>query len=102
MENDTGSIGRRHVFFLNGKTCLLVEQDDMSSCSTRSHVFLFNRRRCPLVQKDTCLLVQRRGPERNPLGGVQGKMLWEACISSADLPMLPMAFVHAENLEMRR
>ena len=34
------------------KTCLLVLQEDMSSCRTRSHVLLFNRRTCLLVWPD--------------------------------------------------
>jgi len=29
---------RRYVFLLNRKTCLRVQQEDMSSCSTRTHV----------------------------------------------------------------
>ena len=40
---------RRHVFLFNKKTCLLVQQDNMSSCSTRGHVFLFNKKTCLLV-----------------------------------------------------
>jgi len=42
---------RRRVFLCNKKTCLLVEQEGMSSCATRRHVFL--------CHKETCLLVAR-------------------------------------------
>ena len=33
------------------KTCLLVEQEDMSSCRTRRRVFLFNKKTCILVKQ---------------------------------------------------
>ena len=88
---------RRHVFLFNKKICLLVQQEDMSSCSTRRQVFLFNKKTCPLAQQEDMLSFStRRDPQRNPLRGVQGEMPWEACISSADLPMLPMGFVRCQ------
>ena len=33
---------RGQVSLFRTKTCLLVRQEDMSSCSTRRHTFLFN------------------------------------------------------------
>ena len=51
---------RRHAFLLNEKTCLLVEQEGMSSCGARRHVLLFSRRRHVfLFHKEACLLVQQ-------------------------------------------
>ena len=45
---------RRHVLLLNKNTCLLVEQEDMSTCSARGHVFSFNKKTClPVQQEDT-------------------------------------------------
>ena len=60
----------RHVFLFNKKACPLVQQEDMSSCSTRRHVFLLNRKTWLLFQLEdmsssfllnrmTCLLVQQ-------------------------------------------
>jgi len=58
----------RHVLHLDKKTCLLVQQEGMSSSSTRRHVFLLNKKtRCLVEQEDmsflldknTCLLVEQ-------------------------------------------
>ena len=43
---------RRHVFLLNKKICLLVEQEDTSSCRTRRHVFLLNKNTRLLVEQE--------------------------------------------------
>ena len=43
---------RRHAFLFNKRTCLLVEEEDMSSCSTIRHVFLFNKRKCLCVEQE--------------------------------------------------
>ena len=50
QENMFSGSTRRHVFLFNKKTCFLVQQEDMSSCSTRTHVFLFSKKTCLLVQ----------------------------------------------------
>ena len=49
---------RKHVFLLKKRTCLLVEQENMSSCWTRRHVFLLNKKHVFLLNKKTCLLVK--------------------------------------------
>ena len=49
---------RTHVSLLKKRTCLLVEQEHMSSCWTRRHVFLFNQKHVFLLNKKTCLLVK--------------------------------------------
>ena len=46
--------------FLVKKACLLVEQEDMSSCWTRRHVFLFNRKTWPLAQQEDMSTCWRR------------------------------------------
>jgi len=58
-------LSKRHVLH----TCLLVQQQDMSSCSTRRRAFLLSKKTCPLVQQEdmpslllnrkTCLLVKQ-------------------------------------------
>ena len=40
------------AFLFNKKTCLLVEQEDMSSCWTRRHVYLPNKKTCLLVGQE--------------------------------------------------
>ena len=47
--------GRALQSTLNKKTCLLVDQEDTFSCSTRRRAFLLNKKTCLLK---TCLLVQ--------------------------------------------
>ena len=49
---------RRHVLLLSKKTCLLVEQEGMSSFGRRRHAFWFNKKTCVLVDKKTCPLVK--------------------------------------------
>ena len=52
---------RRHVSLLSRKTCLLVEQEDMSPCSTRRNVFLFNTKKClPVPQEGMSPCWRRR------------------------------------------
>ena len=46
QDNMSSCWARTHVFLLSKSTCLLVEQQDMSSCSTRRHVLLLNRKTC--------------------------------------------------------
>ena len=44
---------RRHFFLLNKKTCLLVEPEDISSCRTGRHVYLLNKKTClPVPRED--------------------------------------------------
>jgi len=48
---------RRHVnkktcFLPNKKTCLPAEQEDMSSCSTRRHVFMLDKKTYLLVEQN--------------------------------------------------
>ena len=58
---------RRHVFLFDKKTRLAIQQEDLSSCSTKRHVFLFERKHVflldrkarPLVHKKTCLLAEQ-------------------------------------------
>ena len=40
------------VLSLNKKTCLLVQQEGISSCGARRRVFLFNTKTCLLVEED--------------------------------------------------
>ena len=40
------------VFLLDKNPCLLVQQETMSSCSTRGPIFLFNNKTCLPVQKE--------------------------------------------------
>ena len=49
---------RKHAFLLKKRTCLLVEQEHMSSCLTGRHVFLLNKKHLFLLNKKTCLLVK--------------------------------------------
>ena len=44
---------------LNMKTCLLVQQVDISSRRARRHVLLPNNKTCLLVKQETCLLVKQ-------------------------------------------
>ena len=41
-----------HVFLLNKKKCLLVQEVDRSSCRTRRHFVLFNKKARLLVQQE--------------------------------------------------
>ena len=51
-----------HVILLNNKTCLLVEQEDMPSCSTGRRVFLFDRKTCLLVRQEDLYACSTRRP----------------------------------------
>ena len=41
-----------YVFLLATYTCLLVDQEDVSSCGTKNVVFLLNKNTCLLVEQD--------------------------------------------------
>jgi len=43
---------RRYVLLLNKKICLPVQQEGMPSCSTRRHVFFLNKKMSLLVQHE--------------------------------------------------
>ena len=48
-----------HDILLDKKMCLVVEQEDISSCSARRHVFLFSKIHVFLFNTKTCLRVQQ-------------------------------------------
>ena len=45
----------KHIFLLRERTCLVVAQEDMSSCGTRTSVFLFNEKTCRARPSGVCL-----------------------------------------------
>ena len=51
---------------MGNKTCLAVEKEDMSSCSTRRNVFL-------LLKKKTCLLSIQKASRRHPGGTLEAR-----------------------------
>ena len=57
-------------FLLNKRTCLLVQQEDMSYFSTTRHDVLLNEKTGLLVQMEAA------GPQGNALAGVRAKMPW--------------------------
>ena len=52
QEDMSSCLTREHVLLFNRKTCLPVEQEDTSSCGTRRHVFLLNENTCFLVEQE--------------------------------------------------
>ena len=85
----TCSTRRRHVFLLNRKTCLLAQEEDMSSCSKGRHVLLFNKKSlCPAGRnvlssnKKTCLIVSQEdikdpSPNRTPKSVSSKYLHWQ-------------------------
>ena len=61
------SFNKNTCFLFNKKTRLLVQQEDMFSCSTSKHVILFNKKTCALFKQEdiffynrkTCCLLQQ-------------------------------------------
>ena len=41
------------------KTCLLVEEENMSACRTREHVVLLDKKTGLLVEHEQCVLVEQ-------------------------------------------
>ena len=52
---------RRHVLVLSKNACILVRQENMSSCLTRRHVFLRGKNTCPLAQQEDIVFLLDKG-----------------------------------------